>query len=260
MRFIEWNISYAGDTKRKIDYLKTLITEDTCIMLQEVKPHAYEYIKSHSSQLEIDPAVFEEWNVHIPVPEGVNYDYDGQEHIGVEAGPYYMLSLEPGSRARIDEYGNVVATVPGTYKVTATLLLGDDSWELSDGTTSKANQTIEFTIAGAPLSEDEICDIEVEAVPVEAGTVIGGGSFVFGSIATDDKITVDLFERFVACGMDGFEILNNGICTLIEHGSGYSALDIIGEIVESSADIQFIEAVLIEQCIIKRAGSQRYCA
>lgn len=133
----------------------------------------------------------------IPVPEGVNYDYDGQEHIGVEAGPYYMLSLEPGSRARIDEYGNVVATVPGTYKVTATLLLGDDSWELSDGTTSKANQTIEFTIAGDPLSEDEICDIEVEAVPVEAGTVIGGGSYVKGQ-------TVEV----MAWANDGYEFVN----------------------------------------------------
>lgn len=46
MRIIDWNISYAGDTGRKISYLQTLLSKDTCVMLQEVKPHAYEYIKS----------------------------------------------------------------------------------------------------------------------------------------------------------------------------------------------------------------------
>ena len=46
MRIINWNISYAGDTGCKINYLQTLLSEDSCVMLQEVKPHAYEYIKS----------------------------------------------------------------------------------------------------------------------------------------------------------------------------------------------------------------------
>ncbi len=45
MRFINWNISYAGDTESKFKYLQTVITKDTCVMLQEVKPYAYEYIK-----------------------------------------------------------------------------------------------------------------------------------------------------------------------------------------------------------------------
>ena len=39
-------------------------------VMKESATIAYEYIKSHSSQLEIDPTVFEEWNVHIHVPEG----------------------------------------------------------------------------------------------------------------------------------------------------------------------------------------------
>ena len=39
-------------------------------VMKESATIAYEYIKSHSNQLEIDPAVFEEWNVHIHVPEG----------------------------------------------------------------------------------------------------------------------------------------------------------------------------------------------
>lgn len=46
MRIIDWNISYAGNTEIKINYLQTHIGENTCIMLQEVKPHAYEYIKA----------------------------------------------------------------------------------------------------------------------------------------------------------------------------------------------------------------------
>ena len=45
MRIIDWNICYLGDTKEKIDYLKTLLTDDGVIIMQEVKPHAYEYIK-----------------------------------------------------------------------------------------------------------------------------------------------------------------------------------------------------------------------
>lgn len=46
MRIIDWNISYAGNIEHKINYLQTLLSEDTCVMLQEVKPYAYEYIKS----------------------------------------------------------------------------------------------------------------------------------------------------------------------------------------------------------------------
>ena len=46
LRFIDWNISYAGDITRKMEYLQNYLEDDTCVMLQEVKPHAYEYIKT----------------------------------------------------------------------------------------------------------------------------------------------------------------------------------------------------------------------
>ncbi len=46
MRVIDWNISYAGNTEEKIKYLQTYLTDDCCVILQEVKPHAYEYIKN----------------------------------------------------------------------------------------------------------------------------------------------------------------------------------------------------------------------
>ncbi len=46
LRIIDWNISYAGDIERKISYLKTFVTDNSCIMLQEVTPYAYEHIKN----------------------------------------------------------------------------------------------------------------------------------------------------------------------------------------------------------------------
>ena len=44
MRIVDWNISYAGDIKNKMCYLETLLTDNSIVILQEVKPHAYEYI------------------------------------------------------------------------------------------------------------------------------------------------------------------------------------------------------------------------
>lgn len=46
MRIVDWNFSYAGDTAQKIEYLLSLLGGDDCVMLQEVKPHAYELIRS----------------------------------------------------------------------------------------------------------------------------------------------------------------------------------------------------------------------
>jgi len=63
MRFINWNISYAGDTESKFKYLQTVITKDTCVMLQEVKPHAYEYIKE---QLQSEYLLFYSLNYRKP--------------------------------------------------------------------------------------------------------------------------------------------------------------------------------------------------
>jgi len=38
--------------------------------MKESATLAYEYLKSHSQDLDLDPAVFENWNVHIHIPEG----------------------------------------------------------------------------------------------------------------------------------------------------------------------------------------------
>lgn len=45
MRIIDWNISYAGNVKSKIEYLKTLLTESYCIILQEVTGSSYIELK-----------------------------------------------------------------------------------------------------------------------------------------------------------------------------------------------------------------------
>lgn len=63
MRFVNWNISYAGDTESKFNYLQTVIAKDTCVMLQEVKPHAYEYIRE---QLQNDYNLFYSLNYRKP--------------------------------------------------------------------------------------------------------------------------------------------------------------------------------------------------
>jgi len=39
-------------------------------VMKESATLAYEYLKSHSNLLNIDPGIFEKWNVHIHVPEG----------------------------------------------------------------------------------------------------------------------------------------------------------------------------------------------
>ena len=50
MRIIDWNLSYSGDTAPKIEYLLSLLSDEICVMLQEVKPHAYEHIRTALGQ------------------------------------------------------------------------------------------------------------------------------------------------------------------------------------------------------------------
>lgn len=45
MRIIDWNISYAGNVKSKIEYMKTLLNESYCIILQEVTESSYIELK-----------------------------------------------------------------------------------------------------------------------------------------------------------------------------------------------------------------------
>ena len=45
MMVIDWNISYAGDAQIKIDFLKSLVSDTYCIILQEVTENSYEYLK-----------------------------------------------------------------------------------------------------------------------------------------------------------------------------------------------------------------------
>lgn len=45
MRIIDWNICYSGDIEKKIEYLKTFLTDESIVIMQEVRLYAYEYIK-----------------------------------------------------------------------------------------------------------------------------------------------------------------------------------------------------------------------
>ena len=36
---VNWNISYMGDYKSKLDFLFSLLHDNYCVLLQEVKPH-----------------------------------------------------------------------------------------------------------------------------------------------------------------------------------------------------------------------------
>lgn len=46
------------------------ITGNLGEVMKESATLAYEYLKSHSQDLNLDPSVFENWNVHIHIPEG----------------------------------------------------------------------------------------------------------------------------------------------------------------------------------------------
>lgn len=52
MKVINWNISWANDIITKIEYLRSFMLDETfVVILQEVKPHAYNAIKEHLSDL-----------------------------------------------------------------------------------------------------------------------------------------------------------------------------------------------------------------
>ena len=46
IKVVNWNISYMGNHESKLDFLFSLLHDSYCVLLQEVKPHVYEYIKS----------------------------------------------------------------------------------------------------------------------------------------------------------------------------------------------------------------------
>lgn len=129
-------------------------------------------------------SVYEYMFADIPVPEGAEFAYDGEERIGVEASPFYTLEVEPGSGARIDEWGNAVAAVPGDYQVTAKLNLENDHWaaDADRGILRTANaMTINFKIAGDPPPAEQVFTVQASASPAAGGGVVGAGTYVQGN-------------------------------------------------------------------------------
>ena len=96
-----------------------------------------------------------EWTCEVPVPAGSTSTYNGDSQIGVEGSPFYTLTAEEGSGVTIDEEGNAVAANAGTYTVTAKIKDGYE-WKIGndeDGSTTKDDQTITFTIEPAQISD-----------------------------------------------------------------------------------------------------------
>ena len=46
IQVVNWNISYMGNHESKLDFLFSVLRNNYCVLLQEVKPHVCEYIKS----------------------------------------------------------------------------------------------------------------------------------------------------------------------------------------------------------------------
>ncbi len=63
-------ILYIESSLSKSKAPKLTLTGNLGDVMKESAMLALEYIKSHAEQLQIDPLLFDEWNVHIHVPEG----------------------------------------------------------------------------------------------------------------------------------------------------------------------------------------------
>jgi len=60
--YVETSLSHGKGTMGVTGNLGDVMKESATL--------AYEYLKAHSHQLNLDPSVFEKWNVHIHIPEG----------------------------------------------------------------------------------------------------------------------------------------------------------------------------------------------
>jgi len=60
--YVETSLSHGKGTMGVTGNLGDVMKESATL--------AYEYLKAHSQQLNLDPSVFEKWNVHIHIPEG----------------------------------------------------------------------------------------------------------------------------------------------------------------------------------------------
>ena len=134
----------------------------------------------------------------ISVPKDVTLPYIGESQIGVAASENYTLTIESGRAASIDEDGNAVATIPGTYLVRASLVSDELNWALKDEegnvTTTKEDQIITFVITEDGYDEDGVIRI------------YGSNRFLTSFKVADvlkEKLDVEKFDAVIlAYGMD----------------------------------------------------------
>ena len=130
----------------------------------------------------------------VDVPSADDPVYNGKQQTGIGSSQFYTASVEEGSGATVDQSGNVVATEPGTYKVTLKIADGfrwkikkaepDDTDEDYEYTTD--DQTVEFRIRGIDISNVKFSTIKTKVYTGKAikpsfkvtlnGTVLKAGT------------------------------------------------------------------------------------
>ena len=149
----------------------------------------------------------------IPVPEPEELVYNGDEQTGVwNYGGYTLTAASDG--VTIDSDGDAVATMPGTYTVTAKLA-DDYSWDMGydeqshEPITSQEDQSISFTIEKEPITFATI-----DAIPDQA----------FTGEAVTPELVVHIGDTILKKGVD-YDVayennINVGTATAIVTGKG----------------------------------------
>ncbi len=109
----------------------------------------------------------------IEVPEGEELVFNGEEQTGVWCNDNYSL-LDPSNGARIDEFGDAVATNVGTYTVRARIA-DKLKWEIGEPDeednvpTTPEDQTVTFKIVPASIKD---CDVSAIAAQPYTGKAV----------------------------------------------------------------------------------------
>lgn len=122
MKIINWNISWSNKIDSKANYIKEQISDNSfVVILQEVKPHAYEYLKEVFSDI-----ANVEYSLSYRVPG--KYDTDSRKlgiailtskDIKVANAQVLNRALMPDRTLMVDiEYNNMTFRVLGLHSIT----------------------------------------------------------------------------------------------------------------------------------------------
>ena len=186
---IYYNTDANAELKDFVQY-----TRGTPIYLDRTTTDEYGFmtIQAYAAEEDKDPsepiAYLYLLNEAIDPPEGEELVFNGKEQTGVWSNDNFSL-LDPSNGARIDEYGDAVATNVGTYTVRAHIA-DKLQWEVGeadeDGNvpTTTDDQTATFKIVPASVKD---CDID----PIDAQTYVGGAAEPKPVVMLDDYVAVE---------------------------------------------------------------------